>query len=103
MEWGDDLDSKIQLGPSLSCNANKQSSDDQILPLVLQHSLSTRFTRELHDNILQELFVISLRLEAVETTGFAIRGCKRYRQHRGRLSSDIRALIENSQQLGTHD
>ena len=68
MEWGDDLDSKIQLAPSLSCNANKQSSDDQILPLVLQHSLSTRFTRELHDNILQELFVISLSLEAVETT-----------------------------------
>ena len=105
MEWGDDLDSKIQLGSELELQRKQaEQRRSNLAARLAAQSEHARFTRELHDNILQELFVISLRLEAVEPTlGLPSETAKDIGSTVGRLSSDIRALIENSKQLGTQD
>ena len=105
MEWGDDLDAKIHLGSELEVQRKQaELRRSNLAARLAAQSEHARFTRELHDNILQELFVISLRLEAVEpTSGLPSDAAKDIGSTVGRLSSDIRALIENSQELGTHD
>lgn len=105
MEWGDDLDAKIHLGSELEIQRKQaELRRSNLAARLAAQSEHARFTRELHDNILQELFVISLRLEAVEpTSGLPSDAAKDIGSTVGRLSSDIRALIENSQELGTHD
>ena len=101
LEWGDDLDAKTRLGSELE--RQRQSGERERLDIATRLAAQTehsRFSRELHDNILQELFVMSMRLEMARS-GHGLSSDEADQLHGaiGRVSTDIRSLIDDSSRL----
>ena len=63
MEWGDDVDLKVQLGSDME--AQRQAALEiafEAQERSIRKGEHDRIVRELHDNILQELFVAPMTL-----------------------------------------
>lgn len=100
LEWGDDIDMKRRLGSDIEAQrlAAMQIAVDTQRQLAARGE-HDRLSRELHDNVLQELFVAGMQLSALVAT------CDEPSQ-RGeleaiqsvitRVSTDIRQLITGS-------
>ena len=101
MEWGDDVDLKVQLGSDME--AQRQAALEiafEAQERSIRKGEHDRIVRELHDNILQELFVASMTLsreEAAvgETESSHLRSV---RNALGKISTDIRAIISDSKE-----
>lgn len=99
LEWGDDVDLKMTLGSAMDQQRRAavgialQSS--QQIAARKEHD---RLSRELHDNSLQELFLLNMNLESLgrkvdEAQKSIIEDA---REAVGRISADIRRLITDS-------
>ena len=101
LEWGDDLDAKTRLGSQLEIQ--RQDSERQRIEIAARLAAQTehsKFSRELHDNILQEMFVMSMRLEMARNgEGLTIDDATDLHTAIARVSGDIRSLIEDSTRL----
>ena len=101
MEWGDDVDLKVKLGSDME--AQRQAAIDIALDAqqqIARKGEHDRIVRELHDNILQELFVVSMDLAREEATadGPEASRLENVRNALGKISTDIRAIISDSKE-----
>ncbi len=101
MEWGDDVDLKVQLGSDME--AQRRAALEiafEAQERSIRKGEHDRIVRELHDNILQELFVASMTLsreEAVIGESESSRLAS-VRNALGKISTDIRAIISDSKE-----
>lgn len=104
LEWGDDIDQKRRLG---SEREHQRKIQLEIL-LDLQRQESERetsgaFVRELHDNVLQELFVVGLSLHPhtkSDSQPASPALLKEVHESLARISTDIRTLISGDRESG---
>ena len=101
MEWGDDVDLKVQLGSDME--AQRQAAFEiafEAQERSIRKGEHDRIVRELHDNILQELFVASMTLSREEAAGGELESprLKSVRNALGKISTDIRAIISDSKE-----
>jgi signal transduction histidine kinase len=100
IEWGDDVDMKRRLGSELE----EQRATSYRMALETQKELSKRtehdrFVRELHDNILQELFITGLSINAISADEAAAplkEQLGTVHEAIAKISKDIRKLIAGS-------
>jgi signal transduction histidine kinase len=97
MEWGDDLDAKVHFGSQLE--QQRRAAEERRQALVAKiatQNEQSRFHMALHDNILQELFIIQIGLEAGTMAPMSTGDAERARAAVAKVSKDIRSLIEGS-------
>ncbi len=102
LEWGDDVDQKRRLGSEMEQQRKIQL--DILLDLQRQESereTSGAFVRELHDNVLQDLFVLGLSLHPHTMTDSQPAPpalLKEVHESLARVATDIRALISGDRE-----
>ena len=99
LEWGDDVDSKVRLGSDMEAQrraAIEVASETNAA--LAKRSEHDRLSRELHDNILQELFVLGLKISGARGTPENVTESTLddFRDTVKRVTVDIRALITDS-------
>ena len=99
LEWGDDVDSKVRLGSDMEAQrraAIEVASETNAA--LAKRSEHDRLSRELHDNILQELFVLGLKISGARGTPESVTESTLddFRDTVKRVTVDIRALITDS-------
>ena len=99
LEWGDDVDSKVRLGSDMEAQrraAIEMASETNAA--LAKRSEHDRLSRELHDNILQELFVLGLKISGARGTPENVTESTLddFRDTVKRVTVDIRALITDS-------
>ena len=103
MEWGDDIDTKMRLGSDM--DAQRRAAIQAVVDSqteAARRAAHEQFSRDLHDNILQDLFVTGLELSAMEhledlTSRTA--AVSDIRQHLNHISANIRSLISDSRRV----
>lgn len=100
LEWGDDVDTKMRLGSDMA--AQRRAAIQAVVDSqteVARHSAHEQLSRDLHDNILQDLFVTGLELnglelmDSIEQRNEAVAGI---REHLNIISANIRSIIQDS-------
>lgn len=103
LEWGDDIDQKRRLGSEREQQRKIQL--DILLDLQRQESereTSGAFVRELHDNVLQDLFVVGLSLHPhtmSDSPPAPPALLKEVHESLARIATDIRTLISGDREL----
>lgn len=103
MEWGEDMDLKLRFGSEVVAQRRKITNEiSKARADLAAREEASRFSRELHDNILQELFILGMTLAPYEksdgpqTPPDVIAAVRNSLEH---ITIDIRNLITGSKKL----